>query len=162
MSAAMKLRNITPEDYAYIIAILDEWWGGRHVTDMVPRLFFEHFSDTGFAAETEDGRIAGFLIGFVSQSRPAEAYVHFVGVHPKHRKEGIAKGLYERFFEEVRRRGCRIVWCVSSPTNKPSIAFHLRLGFAPSASESLTEDGVPYIPNYDGPTLPRVVFSRGI
>lgn len=158
----MRLRNITSNDYAYVITVLDEWWGGRHVTDMLPRLFFEHFADTGFVAESDGGEIVGFLVGFVSQSCPDQAYVHFVGVHPKHRKSGIGKLLYERFFEEVKRRGCRIVKCVTSPANKLSIAFHLRMSFVPSPSESLTEDRVPYILDYDGPTLPRVVFSRQI
>jgi hypothetical protein len=26
--------------------------------------------------------LAGFLVGFQSQSHPAEAYIHFVGIHP--------------------------------------------------------------------------------
>lgn len=111
--------------------------------------------------ETEDGGIAGFLSGFVSQSRPDQAYVHFVGVEPN-RKSGIGKRLYECFFEEVSQRGCCRVSCVSSPANRPSIAFHLRMGFIPDPSESRTEDGVPFVPNYDGSTLPRVVFSKQI
>ena len=51
-----------------MIAVIDGWWGGRPMADMLPRLFFEHFTDTSFAAE-RDGRLTGFLVGFVSQSR---------------------------------------------------------------------------------------------
>lgn len=42
----------------------------------LPRIFFEHFTGTSFAAK-RDGRLAGFLAWFISQSRPDEAYIHF-------------------------------------------------------------------------------------
>ena len=56
-------------------------------------LFFEHFTDTSFAAEC-DGRLAGFLAGFISQSRPGEAYIHFVGwIRPSGQLAGLLLGL---------------------------------------------------------------------
>ena len=45
-----------------VISVVDSWWNGRHMADMLPRLFFEHFTDTSFAAE-RDGELAGFLVG---------------------------------------------------------------------------------------------------
>ena len=33
----------------------------------------------------DDGKLVGFLIGFLSQTDPEEAYIHFVGVAPDHR-----------------------------------------------------------------------------
>jgi len=33
-----------------VISVIDQWWGGRQMADKLPRLFFEHFTDTGFAA----------------------------------------------------------------------------------------------------------------
>ena len=35
--------------------------------------------------------LAGFLVGFVSQSRPGEAYIHFVGVRPDERDRGLGR-----------------------------------------------------------------------
>jgi GNAT superfamily N-acetyltransferase len=156
----MKLRNITPDDYAPIIAVLNEWWGGRQMSDMLPRLFFEHFRDTSLIAEAEDGDIAGFLVGFLSQSQADEAYIHFVGVHPSHRKDGVGRLMYERFVEKVQQRGRNVVKCVTSPVNKTSIAFHLRMGFVPKPSETCTDEGVPYVANYDGKGEARVVFTK--
>jgi hypothetical protein len=69
------IRPIRPSDYRPVIAVIDDWWNGRRMADMLPRLFFEHFTDTCFAAE-RDGELAGFLVGFTSQSRPGEAYIH--------------------------------------------------------------------------------------
>jgi ribosomal protein S18 acetylase RimI-like enzyme len=62
--------------------------------DMLPRLFFTHFRDTSFVAEDGGGGLAGFLCGFLSQTYPDQAYVHFVGVAPQHRGAGLASALY--------------------------------------------------------------------
>ena len=105
----------------------DAWWD-RPVSRLVHRLFFDHFSDTSFAAE-EDGRLVGFLIGFVSQSRAGEAYVHMLGVAPEHRATGLGRELYERFFAVVQERDCTVVRAITSPVNEGSIAFHRSLGF---------------------------------
>ena len=75
----MKLRQIKESDYDQIIGELDNWWGGRHMSDMLPRLFFRHFSDTGFAVE-EKGRVIAFIIGFLSQASPDHSYVYNVPI----------------------------------------------------------------------------------
>jgi len=98
------LRSLQELDYKYVISVLDEWWGGRHMVDMLPKLFFRHFNDTSFVAE-EDGELVGFLIGFISQSYVDEAYIHFVGIHPDYREKGIGRKLYLAFFEKVEKEG---------------------------------------------------------
>ncbi|WP_254068526.1 GNAT family N-acetyltransferase [Brevibacillus sp. 7WMA2] len=53
------------------------------MADMLPKLFFEHFTYTAsfsFIAE-KNGELLGFLIGFLSQTHRDEAYIHFVGIH---------------------------------------------------------------------------------
>lgn len=66
------LDTLTPQ----IIGSLDDWWGGRAVTRMLPRLFFDDFSDTSFvvadAQADGDAHIVGFLCGYTSQSSPGE------------------------------------------------------------------------------------------
>ena len=123
---ATVIRALEPSDYAEVIGVVDEWWGGRAMAAMLPKLFFVHFRDTSFAAEA-DGRIVGFLCGFRSQTRDDEAYIHFVGVDPAERGRGVARALYERFFAAVAPRP--VVRAVTSPANERSIAFHRALGF---------------------------------
>ena len=55
------------------------------------KFIFVHFRNTCFAAE-QDGELVAFLVGFVSQTFPDEAYIHFVGVNPMFRKSGLAEG----------------------------------------------------------------------
>jgi hypothetical protein len=48
MESSFQIRHISPADYSAIIAVLDEWWGGRQMSAMLPKLFFTHFCDTTF------------------------------------------------------------------------------------------------------------------
>lgn len=143
---------------------MDGWWGGRVVSPMLPRLFFQHFHDTSFAAvpEGSETSLVGFLVGFVSPTRPGEGYIHFVGVHPEHRHQGVARALYERFFEEVRARGCDHVTCITSPANAASIAFHRRMGFRVMPGDAVGEGGIPVTSNYDGRGNARVRFLKDL
>jgi ribosomal protein S18 acetylase RimI-like enzyme len=120
------IRHAEPSDYGRVIGVVDEWWGGRPMAAMLPKLFFVHFRDTSFAAEA-DGVVVGFLCGFRSQTFDEEAYIHFVGVDPAQRGAGLARALYERFFAAVAPR--TIVRAVTSPLNETSLAFHRALGF---------------------------------
>lgn len=82
----MRVRNIQGEDYVNIHSVLNDWWGGRDMASMLPKLFFVHFQETSFIIE-EDGKTLGFLCGFFSQTHKDEAYVHFIGVNPKFRRK---------------------------------------------------------------------------
>jgi predicted GNAT superfamily acetyltransferase len=148
VSHDIKLRTAAAADYDRIIAVLDDWWG-RPVRHSLPRVFLDHFYATSTVAES-DGELAGFLIGFLSPSQPDAAYIHFVGVSPRLRGNGLARSLYERFFALAAADGRQVVRAITAPRNAPSIAFHTAMGFSVSAP----------IPDYDGESSPKVVFER--
>jgi ribosomal protein S18 acetylase RimI-like enzyme len=147
---ALEIRHAHPSDYGRVIQHVNAWWGGREMAPMLPKLFFLHFEGTSFVAEDGEGSLVAFLIGFVSQTDPHEAYVHFVGVAPEQRGSGVGRELYERFFETVRAHGCTTVRCVTSPANTGSISFHEALGFE---LDRVVED-------YDGPGEDRALLVR--
>lgn len=147
---AIAIRHVQPSDYGRVIQHVNEWWGGREMAPMLPRLFFIHFESTSFVADREDGTLAGFLIGFLSQTDDDAAYVHFVGVAPAERGSGLGRELYERFFAAAREGGRTVVRCVTSPQNSASLAFHDALGFE---QEGIAED-------YDGAGNSRVLLAR--
>lgn len=154
----MTIRNIREEDYPSVISVLNDWWGGRQMVDKLSRLFFKHFQDTSFIAE-DNGNMIGFLVGFVSQSHPEAAYIHFVGIHPDYRKIGMGKTLYQRFFETVMQRGCKTVHLITSPENVLSIAYHTKIGFRMIQGDT-NVSGVLVHTDYDGPGEDRVVFTK--
>jgi len=157
---AITIRHAEPDDYRPIIAVVDAWWGGRRMAEMLPRLFFVHFRPTSFVAEAEQ-RVIGFLAGFRSQTHRAQAYIHFVGVDPAQRGSGVGRALYERFFAAARALGCTHVYGVTSPVNRASVAFHAAMGFEvlPGDAESA---GIPYLIDYDGPRESRVQLRKRI
>lgn len=148
----MEIRHAEPADYGRVIGRVNAWWGGRDMAPMLPRLFFVHFEGTSYVVDDGDGQLAAFLIGFLSQTDPDEAYIHFVGVSPEHRGAGLGRQLYERFCEDARAAGRTRVTCVTSPGNEGSVAFHEALGFT---SERLAHD-------YDGPGEDRVLFVKSL
>ena len=152
------VRQIRPSDYWPVISVIDDWWGGRQMADKLPRLFFDHFNDTSFAAEC-DGKLAGFLVGFVSQSHLAEAYIHFVGIHPDERGRGLGRQLYARFFAAVQARGCGLVRAVTAPMNRGSIRFHQQLGFGIEPGDKEV-DGIAVTSGHDGDGHDRVRFIK--
>jgi predicted GNAT superfamily acetyltransferase len=142
------VRSAEVRDHPRVLAVADEWWGGRSVAGLAKRLFFEHFADTSLVAEDQRG-LAGFLVGFLSQSRTDEAYVHMIGVRPELRGSGLARDLYERFFALARDRDREVVTCITSPVNQASIAFHTAMGFTAQLD-----------PDHEGPDHDRIVFRR--
>jgi predicted GNAT superfamily acetyltransferase len=144
------VRAARPDDYESIVAVVDEWWG-RPLARMLPRLFLDHFHATSLVAEYDDA-LAGFLIGFHSGSAPHRAYIHFVGVAPAQRGTGLARQLYETFFDAALQDGCTIVSAITSPANTASVAFHRAMGFAVRGP----------VPDYDGPGVDRIVFERAL
>ncbi len=155
----VKIRHLEEADHGPVVAVVDGWWGGRRMATKLPRLFFRYFAGTSFAVE-EDGELVAFLVGLVG-SPADEAYVHFVGVRPDHRSQGLGRRLYETFFDEVGRRGCRTVRAITSPVNTGSIRFHTSMGFEVLRGED-AEGGTSVHPNYDGDGEARVVFVREV
>ena len=145
----MKLRTLNPADYSAIVSLVDTWWG-RPIASSLPRLFFDHFYATSFVASLASEPLAGFLVGFLSPSEPADAYIHFVGVSPSARGCGVGRSLYSAFFSLASDAGRTRVCAITSVVNSGSIAFHRRMGFAVSDP----------ILGYDGPGKDMVKFTR--
>jgi ribosomal protein S18 acetylase RimI-like enzyme len=145
---AITMRAARPDDYERIVGVVDRWWG-RPISSVLPRLFVDHFHRTSLIAE-RGGAMAGFLVGFFSPSNPDAAYIHFVGVAPELRGQGLARRLYDEFFAAATRAGCTRVAAITSPANETSIAFHRAMGFTVRGP----------IPDYDGPGVHRIVFER--
>jgi ribosomal protein S18 acetylase RimI-like enzyme len=145
--AGLMVRPASPADYDAIVAVADPWWG-RPVTAALPRLFLDHFAGSSLVAE-DDGDLVGFLVGFMSPGEPAEAYIHFAGVHPGYRGTGLARRLYEQFLTAARADGRRVVRAITSPANDGSIRFHRAMGFTA---------GGP-VRDYNGPGRDMVTFE---
>ena len=159
----IRLRRPTEADHRRIAEVVDEWWGGRRVRHLLPRLWLQHFRGTSWVAETDEGRLAGFLVGFVSPDDPEVGYVHMVGVDPNRRRHGLGRRLYRAFIDDVAARGVRRVTAVTWPGNRGSVAFHTGIGFRVDDGPGTQRlYGTPAYPSYDGGDDDRVVLIREI
>lgn len=165
-SDGLHVRRPVPSDHQRALAVLDDWWSGsqgaagsHQRAHLLPRLFFEHFTDTSYLVEGPDGEVLGFLIGFLSPAHPRLGYIHFVGVSPAARRRGIAAHLYRLFTEHAVRRGVRELRCITSPGNALSVAFHTGLGFEVDPGDRLVDD-VAVQGDYDGPGVDRITFTH--
>lgn len=66
-----------------------------------------------------------------------------------HRRQGLARVLYEAFAGRARERGATSLKAITTPGNAGSIAFHRALGFSATV-----------VPGYAGPGQDRVVFVK--
>ncbi len=149
MTRDISLRAARAADYDGIIAAVDDWWG-RPVHAALPRLFLDHFHNTSFIAELPGGELAGFLVGFCSPAQRDCAYIQFAGVAPEERRTGLARLLYQAFFDLAAKDGRHVVRAVTAPVNSASIAFHAAMGFAVTGP----------VDDYDGLSSAKVLFER--
>jgi ribosomal protein S18 acetylase RimI-like enzyme len=160
--AGVTFRRPTEADYPAISRVIDHWWGGRQLDHLLPRLWLQHFAGTSWLAESEDGRLAGFLIGFHSPDKPEVAYCH-LATNPNLRRRSIGRALYERFFEDARAAGRRTVTAITWPANHASIRFHTALGFeVQQGTGSQNLYGTPAQAGYDFDREDRAILVRSI
>lgn len=156
------IRNARETDFWNCVQISREAWPDFEERPSIYHLFCKFFSTTSFVAE-DAGTIRGFLLGFLSQVDSDEAYIHLVAVDPKYQKRGIARALYEKFFETARGMGRLRIRLIVNPDNIGSLMFHEKLKFQPVyEGETITIDGVTATKDYNGPQLHMVVFQKSL
>ena len=146
----MRIRGIQKADFDYIVAVLDRWWGGPSVERAHP-IFFYELGKHALIAETDEGDLVGFLLGFVAPTDPATAYIHLVGIHPDHRRQGVGKLLYQEFISRCQKAGAARMKAIAAPGNDGSVRFHEALGFRASEEQ-----------DYAGRDRTRVVFTKAL
>jgi GNAT superfamily N-acetyltransferase len=159
----LRLRRPVEADHRRIVGHVDDWWGGRRLHPLFLRMWFQHFSNTSWVVEDDAGAPIGFLVGFISPDHPDRAYIHLVATNPNHRRLGLGRMLYERFFDDVAQRGVKRVNAVTWPGNRLSVAFHVAMGFSIDEGPGTQRlYGTPAYADYESDGDDRVVFSRDL
>ncbi|HVJ92566.1 MAG TPA: GNAT family N-acetyltransferase [Labilithrix sp.] len=142
----MQTREITKADFDQIVEVIDRWWGGPISTFAHP-IFFYELGENALVVE-KDGRLIGFLLGFVVSKT---GYVHLVGIHPDFRRRGVGRLLYEKFTERCRSVGCLRMKAITTVGYEGSMRFHEAMGW--KAAE---------VVDYAGPGRNRIVFTKDL
>jgi len=88
---SITFRRPVEDDHPHVVGVVDEWWGGRRMRALLPRLWFQHFTGTSWIAEDDQGRLAGFVVAFISQDDPSTGYIHMVAADPNRRRGGVGR-----------------------------------------------------------------------
>jgi L-amino acid N-acyltransferase YncA len=80
-----------------------------------------------------DGQCVGYAYGSSHRERPAYRWSVEVSayVHPQHRRQGVARALYLRLFEELAAKGFCNAYAGTTVPNEASVALHRAVGFEP-------------------------------
>jgi GNAT superfamily N-acetyltransferase len=157
------LRHPDETDQPAIAAVVDEWFGGRHVAHLAGRSWFRHVGSTSWLATEPSGRPLGILLGYPSQDQPEEAVVHLVAVDPNARRRGIGRSLVEAFAALAAARGVHDLVALAWPGEPPATAFFRALGFRPDDGPgTVNRFGLPAYPDHEAPGDDRIRFRRAI
>lgn len=91
------------------------------------------------AEHSSDNRIAGFIIGDVQSWQfgiPRHGRIVAIGVHPDHRRHGVATQLAGALRKTFEKMGLPFALCLANPGD-PLADFFKSVGFRPSRSEVL-------------------------
>jgi ribosomal protein S18 acetylase RimI-like enzyme len=158
----IKIRTVKGDDFLKIAELAEKCSPMLTERNSIYHMFTKFFRNTSFIVEDHDGgKIMGFLLGFISQTDPNNAYIHFFCVKPGFKKEGIATRLLQNFFEVLRNNGCRKVYLITKPRNKVEVEFYKTLGFKVYGNDkTIVIDGLKVIKDYNGPGEHRIIFFR--
>ena len=124
---ASTLRSVVPADFEALYRLDQICFepGIAYSREELARFLGIHTAE-GIVAE-EDGRIVGFVIGYLAARRVG--HVVTLDVHPERRRQGIGKALIEKLLERFSRTGSRAARLEVSTENSTAIRFYESLGF---------------------------------
>ncbi len=158
----MEIRNVKEADFIRIAELAKKCSPMATERNSIYHLFTKFFSRTSFAIE-DDEKIIAFLLGFISQDDPREAYIHLLCVHPRFRGGGIASTLVDKFIKEVKKEGVKKISLTTKPINKKAISFYRKMGFEDyNGLETFKFGNVNVFKDYNGEGKDMVLFRKSI
>ena len=160
----IEIRNSEEDDFLPISQIARKCRPMVTERNSIYHLFTKFFQNTVFVAEIiHNGHkiVIGFLIGFISQSKSDECYIHLLCVDPEFRGRGIASNLIKNFCDVVTQEGCKKIYLITKPINQKAINFYQKIGFnVVSASKTVKIRGMDVYEDYDGFGEHMVVLKK--
>ena len=116
------IRNLGPED--------------AHIIDRIKPGTFENLDPSRawallatrvneLVVALDRGEVVGYCYGTMVMhlDKPSEFFVSAIGVHPEHRRQGVATRMLRRLHDLARDRGCERVWVLSAEGDEAFRAF---------------------------------------
>ena len=162
MAEVIDYRRPTDADHDAIVRRFDDWAGGRTARQLLPRLWFRHFTGSSWIAARDDGRVIGIAIGFLGQATRGRGA-------PRDRRRsappaaGRRMELVARFVRDAATHGATTVRTTAWADDRPTIRFLEAVGFRlvePPDRQRLY--GMPAVADYDAPGDDRAELERSL
>ncbi len=88
--------------------------------------FYRFFRDTCWVALL-DGKVIGFALGMVDQSKPTHCYLNYLFVQSEYRKKGLGGRLLKEFELSAKNKGCEIVTLLTG--KQVNIDYYYKQGY---------------------------------
>ncbi|MGY6555194.1 MAG: diaminobutyrate acetyltransferase [Wenzhouxiangella sp.] len=119
-AASLRFRKPNSQDGAAMWRLVKTMGGLELNSAYFYVLFATDFADTGVVAETEDGQLAGFIVGHRPPPRPDAVFVWQIGVAPWMRRQGLGRRLLDELLAR-QASDCSYLEATVSPDNTASL-----------------------------------------
>lgn len=118
-SERVRFRAASPEDGAALHTLVERGGVLELNTAYSYVLMCDHFGSTTVVAEHDD-EIVGFVTAYRPPSHPDTVFVWQIGVDPRMRGRGVARGILQALVKRPACRGVRYLEATVTPTNMAS------------------------------------------
>ena len=112
-----------------IMAGSDPWITLAFTRNRARAFFKRHISLGQCFLSLQDGKVTGFIVFYVKEAFPLGGYVKAIGVHVRHRRQGIGRRLM-RFAESRILKQWPNVFLLVSDFNTDAQSFYEKLGYS--------------------------------
>ncbi len=158
----MKVREAKLNEFSKIGKLAESCKPLEVYPDHVYKIIFRYFSDFFIVAE-DNGRIAGFAMGFPAQNPPKTCFLWQIGVNPQIQSKGIGKEMVLYFERKVKGSGYNRVELSVDTENTPSQKLFEKLNYknASKKEEAVVEkDGKIAAKDFYGPGRHFIIYAK--
>jgi ribosomal protein S18 acetylase RimI-like enzyme len=135
MSKDIHVRNMEKEDLPAIVDLEERQTGVARPHYWEKRIEMSEAIRPHWASLVAemDNRVVGFILGRAGELEfglpGTVAWIEMIGVHPGHRRRGVAQALVQQFAESAEDHGIRTIFTLVTSNQAEMQQFFSRLGF---------------------------------
>lgn len=125
----MRIRNPKESEFKKVYRFISKCKPLESYKAHFYKIMLRYFKDTCFIANCE-GRIAGFVLGFISQTQDKTFFLWQIGVNPSMQGKGVGQIFLKTVEKNIKKKGIERIELTIAPKNKPSQRLFEKNGYS--------------------------------